>query len=50
MVELLILVIWIIVGILSLYKCIKHLEVLWLEYWLVYAALIVSLLGIILEV
>ena len=48
--EILILVIWIIVGILSLYKCIKHLEVLWLEYWLVYAALIVSLLGIILEV
>lgn len=49
MVEILILVIWIIVGILSLYKCIKHLEVLWFEYWLVYAALIVSLLGIILE-
>lgn len=50
MVEILILVIWIIVGILSLYKCIKHLEVLWFEYWLVYAALIVSLLEIILEV
>ena len=50
MVEIPVLVIWIIVGILSLYKCIKHLEVLWLEYWLVYAALIVSLLGIILEV
>lgn len=50
MVEILILVIWIIVGILSLYKCIKHLEVLWFEYWLVYAALIVSLLGMILEV
>lgn len=50
MVEILILVIWIIVGILSLYKCIKHLEVLWFEYWLVYAALIVSLLGIILKV
>ena len=50
MVEISILIIWIIVGILSLYKCIKHLEVLWLEYWLVYAALIVSLLGIILEV
>ena len=48
MVEISILIIWIIVGILSLYKCIKHLEVLWLEYWLVYAALIVSLLGMIL--
>lgn len=50
MIEILILVIWIIIGILSLYKCIKHLEVLWFNYWLVYAALIVSLLGIILEV
>ena len=50
MIEVSILVIWIFVGILSLYKCIKHLEVLWFEYWLVYAALIVSLLGIILEV
>lgn len=50
MIEVSILVIWIIVGILSLYKCIKHLEVLWFEYWLVYAALIVSLLEIILEV
>ena len=50
MIEILVLVIWIIVGILSLYKCIKHLEVLWFEYWVVYAALIVSLLGMILEV
>ena len=50
MIEVSILVIWIIVGILSLYKCIKHLEVLWFEYWLIYAALIVSLLEIILEV
>ena len=48
MIEILILVIWIIVGILSLYKCIKHLEVLWFEYWVVYAALIVSLFGMIL--
>ena len=48
--EISILVIWIIVGISSLYKCIKHLEVLWSEYWVVYAALIVSLLGMILEV
>ena len=50
MVEISTLVIWIIVGILSLYKCIKHLEVLWFNYWLVYAALIVSLFGMILEV
>ena len=50
MIEVSILVIWIIVGILSLYKCIKHLEVLWFDYWVLYAALIVSLLGIILEV
>lgn len=50
MIEVLILVIWIIVGILSLYKCIQHLEVIWFDYWLVYAALIVSLLGMILEV
>ena len=50
MIYILILVIWIIIGITSLYKCIKHLEVLWFNYWLVYAALIVSLLGIILEV
>ena len=50
MVEISILIIWIIVGILSLYKCIKHLEVLWIDYWVLYAALIVSLLRIILEV
>ena len=48
--EILILVIWIIVGILSLRKCIKHLKVLWFDYWLIYTALIVSLLGMILEV
>ena len=50
MIYILILVIWIIIGITSLYKCIQHLEVTWTNYWLVYAALIVSLLGIILEV
>lgn len=50
MIKVSILIIWIIVGISSLHKCIKHLEVLWFNYWLVYAALIVSLLGIILEV
>ena len=48
--EILILIIWIIVGISSLHKCIKHLEVLWSDYWILYAALIVSLLGMILEV
>lgn len=50
MIDILILVIWIIVGILSLYKCIKHLEVLWFDYWVLYAALILSLLKIILKV
>ena len=50
MIYILILAIWIIIGIISLYKCTQHLEVLWFNYWLVYAALIVSLLGIILEV
>ena len=50
MIEVSILVIWIIVGILSLYKCIKHLEVLWFDYWVLYAALILSLLKIILKV
>ena len=50
MIYILILAIWIIIGILSLVKCIQHLDVTWTDYWLIYAALIISLLGIILEV
>lgn len=50
MIYIIILVMWITVGILSLAKCIKHLEVTWSEYWLLYIMLILSLLKIILEV
>ena len=50
MIYILILAIWIIIGIISLYKCIQHLEVTWIDYWLIYVVLIISLLKIILKV
>ena len=50
MVEISILVIWIIIGRTSLYKCIQHLEVTWIDYWLIYVVLIISLLKIVLKV
>ena len=39
MIYILILAIWIIIGIISLYKCIQHLEVTWIDYWLIYVVL-----------
>lgn len=50
MIYILILAIWIIIGIISLYKCIQHLEVTWIDYWLIYVVLIISLLKIVLKV
>ena len=50
MIYILILAIWIIIGIISLYKCTQHLEVTWIDYWLIYVVLIISLLKIILKV
>ncbi len=50
MIYILILVIWIIIGIISLYKCTQHLEVTWIDYWLIYVVLIISLLKIVLKV
>ena len=50
MIYILILAIWIIIGIISLVKCIQHLEVTWIDYWLIYVVLIISLLKIILKV
>lgn len=50
MIYILILVIWIIIGITSLYKCIQHLEVTWTNYWLLYVTLIAFLLKIILKI
>ena len=50
MIYIIILVMWIIVGILSLVKCIQHLEVTWTDYWLLYSTFILTLLKIILEV
>ena len=50
MIYILILAIWIIIGILSLVKCIQHLEVTWIDYWLIYVVLIISLLKIVLKV
>ena len=50
MIYILILAIWIIIGILSLVKCIQHLDVTWTDYWLLYVVLIISLLKIVLKV
>ena len=50
MIYIIILVMWITVGILSLVKCIQHLDVTWIDYWLIYVVLIISLLKIILKV
>ena len=50
MIYILILAIWIIIGIISLYKCTQHLEVTWIDYWLIYIVLIISLLKIVLKV
>ena len=50
MIYILILAIWIIIGIISLYKCIQHLDVTWTDYWLIYVVLIISLLKIVLKV
>lgn len=50
MIYILILAIWIIIGIISLYKCTQHLEVTWIDYWLIYVVLIISLLKIVLKV
>ena len=50
MIYILILAIWIIIGIISLYKCTQHLEVTRIDYWLIYVVLIISLLKIILKV
>ena len=50
MIYILILAIWIIIGIISLYKCIQHLDITWTDYWLLYAVLILTLLKIILKV
>lgn len=50
MIYILILAIWIIIGILSLVKCIQHLDVTWTDYWLLYITLILTLLKIILKV
>ena len=50
MIYILILAIWIIIGILSLVKCIQHLDVTWTDYWLLYITLILPLLKIILKV
>ena len=50
MIYILILVMWITIGILSLDKCIQHLDVTWTDYWLLYFTLILTLLKIVLKV